>query len=105
MREQSVKKVSLLYYVSKLTERLVRNYFFKKKQIMGLVNLPPDVKVIDCKWLFSFKYNTYGEMNKYKAHLVSKGFSQKFVTDYYETFAPIHVHNTNIVKLMYIIQQ
>lgn len=65
---------------------------------MGLVNLPPNVKVIDFKWLYSLRYNAYGAINKYKAHLVSKGFSQKFVTDYYETFAPIHIHNAYNTK-------
>ena len=39
--------------------------------------------------MYKVKYNIDGSVNCYKAWLVAKGYSQKHVMDYNETFAPI----------------
>lgn len=38
---------------------------------------------------FILKENPDGTVNKYKVHLVAKGFHQKFGCDYFETFSPV----------------
>ena len=48
-----------------------------------------------CKWVFSLKYNSDGTSNRYKAHLVVKGFTQSYGVDYFETFSLV-------AKLTYI---
>ncbi|CAB3227630.1 unnamed protein product [Arctia plantaginis] len=53
-----------------------------------LVPRPINKNIIDCKWVFSIKHNEFGEPLKYKARLVARGFSQKYLIDYNETFAP-----------------
>ena len=59
-----------------------------------LVDCPANVKPIGCKWVYRIKYNQNGELEKYKAQLVAKGFSQQEGIDYDETFAPTTKWNT-----------
>ncbi|KAA3487752.1 pleiotropic drug resistance protein 3-like [Gossypium australe] len=47
-----------------------------------------NMKVIGVQWVFRAKHNADGTLNKLKARLVVKGFSQKYGIDYFETFAP-----------------
>ena len=49
---------------------------------------PRGVSVVTCKWVFAIKYNLDGSIQKLKARVVARGFSQTFGIDYNETFAP-----------------
>ena len=52
-------------------------------------DLPPDRKVVGCKWVFKIKLDANGQIARYKARLVAQGFSQKPGIDFKETFAPV----------------
>lgn len=52
------------------------------------MDLPPSKHPIGCKWVFKIKYTTSGNIKKYKARLVSKGYNQQKGLDYTETFSP-----------------
>ena len=54
-----------------------------------LVKRPPDANVVDCRWVLRIKKNAAGEVEKYKARLVARGFTQIYGIDYYETYAPV----------------
>lgn len=44
---------------------------------------------IECKWLFRVKRNANGDIARYKARPVAKGFSQKLGFDFQETSSPV----------------
>lgn len=52
-----------------------------------LVPLPKGRKLVRCKWIYQTKFAADGSVDKHKAHLVDKRFSQVPRIDYFETFA------------------
>jgi len=55
--------------------------------VWNLVELPKDCKRVGCKWVFKTKRDSYGNIERYKAKLVAKEFTQKDGIDYKETFS------------------
>jgi len=51
--------------------------------------LPPKHKAIGLKWVFKIKKDPDGNIIKYKAHLVAKGYAQRFGVDFEEVFARV----------------
>lgn len=54
-----------------------------------LVDLPSDRKAIDSKWVFKTKRDADGQIVRYKARLVIKGFAQRKFIDFDETYSPV----------------
>lgn len=65
-----------------------------KNNTWDLVSKPKQKNIIGCKWVFTTKRNTDGEIEKYKARLVAQGCFQKHNMDYFETYAPVVRHPT-----------
>jgi len=54
-----------------------------------IVDKPPNVKPIGCKWVYRIKYKADGSIERYKARLVAKGYNQIEGLDYFGTFSPV----------------
>jgi len=51
--------------------------------------VPKGRNPIFCNWVFKIKHGIDGEIEHYKARLMVTSFTQTFVIDYNETFAPL----------------
>lgn len=61
----------------------------EKNRTWELTELPQDRKPIDLKWIYKIKRDASGNIVKYKARIVAKGYVQKQGVDYDEVFAPV----------------
>jgi hypothetical protein len=64
-----------------------------------LVPYPPRVRSITYKWVYKVKTCSDGSLERYKAHLVARGFQLEQGHDYDETFALV-AHMTMICTLL-----
>lgn len=63
-----------------------------------LIKMPPEGKVIGVKWIYKTKLNEKGEVDKYKACLVAKGYNQQYGVDYAQVFAPVaHLDTVRVI--------
>ena len=58
----------------------------------NLVKLPNGRKPVGCKWIFKTKCTSEGKIERNKARLVVKGYTQKPEEDYDQTFSPVVRH-------------
>lgn len=58
-------------------------------QTWTLIDKPDNVNIVSSKWVFTIKNNELGEPTRYKARLVARGFTQEYLQDFEETFAPV----------------
>jgi hypothetical protein len=73
-----------------------------KNEAWDIVEFPARRKSVGRKWLFKKKFNEEGKVEKYKAQLVAKGYSQVEGIDFGEIFS--HVAKLTSIKfLLYIV--
>ena len=49
----------------------------KDNDVWNLIEFPKGKKPIGCKWVFKTKWDSKGNVERYKAHLVAKRFTQR----------------------------
>jgi hypothetical protein len=54
-----------------------------------VVDRPYGCKPVGCKWVFKKKFRPDGTVEKYKARLIAKGYTQKEGEDYFDTYSPV----------------
>lgn len=61
----------------------------KENNTWKIVELPNGKRAIGCKWVYKTKFNPDGSIEKHKARLIAKGYTQIEGIDYNDTFAPV----------------
>lgn len=64
----------------------------KKTYTWDLVDFSKNKIPISCKWVYKMKTCSDGTIEHYIAHLVAKGYTQEYGTNYDETFALLAPH-------------
>jgi hypothetical protein len=49
----------------------------KLNDVWDLEEIPKGAKTVGCKWVYKAKYDSRGNIEKFKVRLVAKGFTQK----------------------------
>jgi len=66
----------------------------KDNDVWDLVELPKRKKPIGCKWVFKTKRDLKGNVEKYKEHLIAKGFTQREGIDYKMIFSSVFMKDS-----------
>jgi len=61
----------------------------EKNNTWQSTDLPKGHKTIDVKWVYKIKVKANGEIDRYEARLVAKGFEQREDFDHEEIFSPV----------------
>ena len=67
------------------------------------ISLPNERKLVWCKWIYRSKFAADGSVDKYKARLVTKGFSQVPGIDYTKTISSIAKMNSIHLTLAIVV--
>ena len=66
----------------------------QKNETWELVECPPGKKPVSCRQIYIVKYKVDGSIERFKARLVAKWYTQTYGIDYIETFALVAKINT-----------
>ena len=66
----------------------------QNNKVWELVPLLEGAKLIGCKWIFKTKWDVNDNVERYKAHLMTKGSLQREGIDFKETFSPVSMKDS-----------
>lgn len=55
----------------------------------SVTTLPGDKHAIGCRWVYKIKYKFDGSIERHKARLVAKEYTQQEGLDFFDTFFPV----------------
>lgn len=75
----------------------------QKNSVWTLTDKPEDVKIVTCRWIFKIKRNSDGSIERYKARLVARGFTQDISPN--ECYSPVMRYSTLKFLIALAVQQ
>jgi hypothetical protein len=87
-----------IYYKYWLKAMLVEMEAIQSRDVYDVSKLPPGRKAINSKWVFDYKTDPLGFINRFKARLVAVGWHQREGIDFKETHSP--VVKSKVVRLL-----
>jgi Reverse transcriptase (RNA-dependent DNA polymerase) len=54
----------------------------EKNKTWKIMKLPSDKRSVGCKWVYKIKYNSDEIVERYKARLIAKDYTQTYGVDY-----------------------
>ncbi|XP_017696471.2 uncharacterized mitochondrial protein AtMg00820-like [Phoenix dactylifera] len=61
----------------------------EENKTWSLTELPVRKSAVGCKWVYKVKHHGDGSIERFKARLAAKGYTQMEGLDYLETFSPV----------------
>ncbi|UYV66039.1 hypothetical protein LAZ67_3006262 [Cordylochernes scorpioides] len=86
LREEEMKLLEQGEWLEAIKEEL---YYINKHKVWTLVQREKNMKIINCKWIFSIKSTPSEGVYRRKARLVAIGYNQKYGVEYEESFSPV----------------
>jgi len=69
---------------------MVKEYkMLKEKGVFELTSQPPERNIVSSKWVYAIKWKDDSTVDKQKARIVAKGFTQVLGEDYNTTYASV----------------
>jgi hypothetical protein len=65
-----------------------------EKNVWDIVLRPKDKSMVSSKWIYKIKHVVDESVEKLKARVVARGFTQKEGIDYEETFSPVAMYTS-----------
>jgi Reverse transcriptase (RNA-dependent DNA polymerase) len=65
-----------------------------KNDTWDMILRPSNKNTVGCNWVYSTKHTPKGKIDRLKAQLVAKGYTQTYSVDYEDTFSPVAKMNT-----------
>lgn len=84
--EEAIKSKESTQWI-KAMDSEIKSLYDNETWVMS--DLPKGAKALPSKWVYRVKLNPDGTIDKFKARLVIKGFTQREGIDYKETFSPV----------------
>jgi hypothetical protein len=63
-------------------------------KVWDLEPISKGAKTVGCKWVYKTKHDSQGNVERFKARLMAKGFIQREMIDYNETFSPVSYNDS-----------
>lgn len=102
MKDDTINFHQAMQYTNseKWTKAMKEEYkSMQDNNVWELIPLPEGVKPINWKWIFKTKQDSNINVERYKAHILDKSYTQKEGIDFKKTFSPVSL-NKSFRKIM-----
>jgi hypothetical protein len=72
-------------------------------KVWDLEEIPKGAKIVGCKWVYKMKCDSNENIERFKARLVAKDFTQREGIDYTETFSPVSCKDSLRIIMMLVV--